>query len=68
MAESEDWISRLHNVLDLFAFCFVSHRVFRGGYWFHYARHCRSASRLGYLPDFRYYGVGFRVVLAQGQP
>jgi formylglycine-generating enzyme required for sulfatase activity len=49
-----------------------SDRVIRGGSWCgwrDYAWVCRSADRSGNCgPDFGYYGVGFRVVLAPGQP
>ncbi|WP_282782467.1 formylglycine-generating enzyme family protein [Phaeodactylibacter xiamenensis] len=37
-------------------------RVIRGGSWFSQARYCRVSSRIGYSPDFRGYGLGFRVV------
>jgi formylglycine-generating enzyme len=39
-----------------------SNRVLRGGSWRIYARHCRSAFRHGYNPDYRDYFVGFRAV------
>jgi len=39
-------------------------RVLRGGSWRYDARHCRSASRLGYSPRGRYDGFGFRPVLS----
>jgi formylglycine-generating enzyme required for sulfatase activity len=45
-----------------------SDRVFRGGGWFGNGRYCRSAARFSRDPDFRFYDVGFRVVLAPGQP
>ncbi|MCX6931033.1 MAG: formylglycine-generating enzyme family protein, partial [Verrucomicrobia bacterium] len=44
---------------------------FRGGGWNEfdgYARQCRSAFRYVYAPSFRGNDVGFRVVLAPGQP
>ncbi len=37
-------------------------RVYRGGMWFHNARFCRSAFRASYLPDYRGYYTGFRLV------
>jgi formylglycine-generating enzyme required for sulfatase activity len=37
-------------------------RVLRGGSWFSYPRHCRSAFRYRNHPDERDYGRGFRVV------
>ncbi|MGO9202902.1 MAG: formylglycine-generating enzyme family protein, partial [Limisphaerales bacterium] len=43
-------------------------RVFRGGYWRDNARGCRSASRDYLIPSYGNYAVGFRVVLAPGQP
>ena len=36
-------------------------RVYRGGSWVYFPRGCRSAYRLNYLPDYRYYYLGFRV-------
>jgi formylglycine-generating enzyme required for sulfatase activity len=48
-----------------------SNRVIRGGDWYLWygsARYCRSANRSSHYPDLRYYGIGFRVVLAPGQP
>ena len=43
-------------------------RVFRGGYWYYIARYCRSASRHSNFPSCRIGIIGFRVVLAPGQP
>ncbi len=45
-------------------------RVFRGGGWNSYAIYCRSATRVSSGdPDAVYYAlIGFRVVLAPGQP
>jgi formylglycine-generating enzyme len=40
-----------------------SGRVFRGGSWFHYATHVRSANRFYNTPSDRYYAIGFRLVL-----
>jgi formylglycine-generating enzyme required for sulfatase activity len=37
-------------------------RVYRGGSWGDYSGHCRSASRDGYTPDFRFFTLGFRVL------
>ena len=48
-----------------------SNRVLRGGYWGilpGYAWLCRSAYRDGTDPDDRSLSIGFRVVLAPGQP
>ena len=45
-----------------------SDRVFRGGSWCSLGRNCRSAFRSYYDPSGRDYGIGFRVVLAPGQP
>ena len=50
-----------------------SYRVLRGGSWYdfsdwHFARHCRSANRDGIYPDSGFRDIGFRVVLAPGQP
>jgi len=41
--------------------------VFRGGGWGSDGGLCRSAVRDFYLPSFRRYDLGFRVVLAPGQ-
>ncbi|MHB8524020.1 MAG: formylglycine-generating enzyme family protein [Limisphaerales bacterium] len=45
-----------------------SYRGFRGGVWRYSAGLCRSAVRFGGLPVSKYSGVGFRVLLASGQP
>ena len=39
----------------------ATNRVYRGGSWNRTAWFCRSASRYGDTPDFRYNGLGFRV-------
>jgi len=39
-----------------------SHRVVRGGGWYHFDDYSRSAFRDGYSPDNWYEYVGFRVV------
>ncbi len=44
-----------------------SYRVIRGGGWGDYAIDCRSAFRGGYIPDYRFGIIGFRVVLAPSQ-
>ncbi len=38
-----------------------SYRVFRGGSWYYFAGHCRSAYRFLNDPSYRYYGLGFRL-------
>ena len=38
-----------------------SYRVRRGGGWLNLSDRCRSALRSRYSPDYRYYGLGFRV-------
>ncbi len=38
-------------------------RVIRGGSWMNYARACRSAYRIGFIPDYGNSLVGFRLVL-----
>jgi formylglycine-generating enzyme required for sulfatase activity len=43
-------------------------RMFRGGEYGYYARNCRSACRNGDSPGNRLHFVGFRAVLAPGQP
>jgi formylglycine-generating enzyme required for sulfatase activity len=45
-----------------------SNRVFRGAVWATYAYGCRSAYRDYGYPSGRSSGIGFRVVLAPGQP
>jgi formylglycine-generating enzyme required for sulfatase activity len=40
-----------------------SFRVIRGGGWGSYACSCRSAYRDGFRPDYRDFGLGFRVAL-----
>lgn len=41
-----------------------SNRVIRGGSWYRGAQYCRAASRHDGAPDYRYYFVGFRLVLS----
>jgi len=43
-------------------------RVVRGGNWFFYGRYCRSAFRFVLYPALGYRCIGFRIVLAPGQP
>jgi formylglycine-generating enzyme required for sulfatase activity len=43
-------------------------RVIRSGYWYNLDRWCRSASRSYSTPTTTEYSIGFRVVLAPGQP
>ncbi len=38
-------------------------RVFRGGSWSSIAQGCRSAANFGFNSDYRYYGLGFRLIL-----
>ena len=45
-----------------------SNRLIRGGSWGGRAQDSRSAIRNLYYPDFTHYNLGFRVVLAPGQP
>jgi formylglycine-generating enzyme required for sulfatase activity len=41
----------------------ASSRVFRGGNWYCHPFALRSARRGGISPTYRYYSVGFRLVL-----
>ncbi len=41
-----------------------SNRVFRGGSWFSFGNHCRSAFRYWFDPEYRFTDLGLRVVLA----
>lgn len=41
-----------------------SRRVLRGGSWVNYPVNCRSAYRVYYQPGYRYYYIGFRVVVS----
>ena len=45
-----------------------SYRVIRGGDWYDGARYCRSAYRFYVNPSGKNNEIGFRVVLAPGQP
>jgi len=38
------------------------YRVFRDGSWDDSPEHCRSANRAGWMPNFRLFDIGFRVV------
>jgi hypothetical protein len=42
-------------------------RAFRGGSWYYDTRLCRASDRIRITPDFRYYYLGFRVVLSSPQ-
>ena len=39
-----------------------SYRAFRGGSFYHLARNVRSANRLDFLPDYRHYVIGVRLL------
>jgi formylglycine-generating enzyme required for sulfatase activity len=56
------------SVTDLLGPASGSLRVFRGGRWIGAGRLCRSANRNSYAPDDRDISIGFRAVLAPGQP
>jgi len=56
------------SVTDPVGFTSGSARVMRGGSWRNYGGGCRSAVRGSYTPDTRFSIVGFRPVLAPGQP
>jgi len=43
-----------------------ANRVLRGGSWFSYGRHSRSACRLRYVPGYRNVYIGFRLALGPG--
>jgi formylglycine-generating enzyme required for sulfatase activity len=40
-----------------------ANRVARGGSWFNFAGGCRSAIRDYYVPHFRYFSLGFRILV-----
>jgi formylglycine-generating enzyme required for sulfatase activity len=42
--------------------------VIRGGSWYYAGRYCRSAFRGSNTPGDRLDDIGFRAVLASGQP
>jgi formylglycine-generating enzyme required for sulfatase activity len=44
-----------------------AYRVYRGGFWYGYARSSRSAYRSGDFPGYRGYYLGFRLALPPGQ-
>jgi formylglycine-generating enzyme required for sulfatase activity len=40
---------------------YQSRRVLRGGSWFNSPQYLRSADRGWYSPDYRNFGIGFRI-------
>ena len=42
-----------------------SYKVLRGGSSFNFPSYCRSAARFKYGPGYRYYNIGFRVVVVR---
>ena len=43
------------------------YRILRGGGWDGNATYCRSADRYRYLPDYRDYGGGFRIIIVRNK-
>jgi len=66
----QDWYGTypLGSLIDPQGAVTGSFRVIRGGYWYSGAGRCRSADRGYYIPDIRLNSIGFRVLLAPGQP
>jgi len=66
----QDWAGRYRGgiALDPQGPAKGSSRVFRGGDWGHEASACQSAFRISHTPDTTFSILGFRVVLAAGQP
>jgi len=66
----QDWYGTypLGSLIDPQGAVTGSFRVIRGGYWYAGAGGCRSADRGYYIPDIRLNSIGFRVLLAPGQP
>ncbi|HEX4953282.1 MAG TPA: SUMF1/EgtB/PvdO family nonheme iron enzyme [Thermoanaerobaculia bacterium] len=64
----EDWYGRYDStaVTDPAGPSWGSRRVFRGGSWSNLALNVRAAARLGYSPDYRNDGLGFRLARGQG--
>jgi formylglycine-generating enzyme required for sulfatase activity len=44
-----------------------SYRVGRGGSWINQASICRSAVRLGFVPSYRLYDLGLRLLLSPSE-
>lgn len=44
------------------------HRVLRGGSWYNDPVHCRSSARLGFIPDYINFSLGFRVSCIATKP
>ena len=55
-------------VTDPHGAAYSSYRVIRGGYWDNYAQSGRSAYRFNSAPAGTNFIIGFRVLLASGQP
>jgi formylglycine-generating enzyme required for sulfatase activity len=66
----QDWSARYDGgiALDPQGPTTGSARVARGGYWADAAEGCRSADRAAFFPDYVDRNIGFRIVLASGQP
>jgi|RhiMetdeSRZDD1v2_1073273.scaffolds.fasta_scaffold21957_3 formylglycine-generating enzyme required for sulfatase activity len=60
----QDWYGKytVESVTDPQGPASGSHRVGRGGSWFHDARNCRSADRYHDAPGFRSVNLGFRLL------
>ena len=67
-ADSETLISRMNAAALLAGPATGSLRGFRGGSWLDVAGGTRCADRNGFYPDFASLNIGFRAVLAPGQP
>lgn len=66
----QDWLGNYPtgSVTDPVGAISGSNRVMRGGTWWRHGVDCRSASRNRFAPEDRNSNIGFRLVLAPGQP
>lgn len=61
----QDWYGNYNNISQTnpTGSSFGSNHVIRGGGWCFDAYYCRPTKRYSCIPNYRYYGLGFRLAL-----